>query len=1256
MLAQIAQDTKLFYYPYRFSAGSQVLGGFTVSGYPTRHLSIRVPWHDSSWAGTVCAAPQLNGACAKLSRIAEAKQDWQEIALKGKRLDELTQDQWPCCVDERAAFMAPFELEVTKRHALAGVNKEHYGHFRPTPQHYLAYSAGVVPFRWMMRDNLAYYGGLYDLDVDEAREPELGYQTNWVHEAGNQKALLNAFAGHLSEDASLALIYAKHVPFVEATGRILLGVGRVKKIGELIPYRREGKGMEGMVWERPIQHSIRPKGKDGFLFPFPALLAQAEADSSIEISDYIAKAPEEHWDEFSYTSELVTHDGAIASLLSLDAALLRLETDLAIDTKGQREWLHEELGRLWKVRGPYPGLGPVLTAFGLSRGVFVAHALQTKAGENEDPWPAVDAAFKNPASLPQELRKDVKELSPTWTGLPPERRTFLKLLSRFEVTIEQAKSLYEENSRRKLGWGGKDNEIIEDPYLIYAATRHLPDGVKLLTVDRGVYPADAVRLKHPLKGTPAFESAADIRRVRGFALSVLEAAAANGHTLLPFGQVVSAVEALPAQPTCPVTGDILAARAKDLGSEITTTQADGPALQLHRYKNISELVKAQALKRVSGNRHVLNRDWKKLLDEKFGPTKDEEEIRARAEKAAALKEVVESRFSVLAGPAGAGKTTVLGLLCAQPELLAEGLLLLAPTGKARVRMQELAAGASTRALTLAQFLNQHSRYDGRAGRYHLSAAPKVTGFGTVIVDESSMLTEDMLGALFDALQGVKRYIFVGDPAQLPPIGAGRPFVDLIAKLKPVDHESKFPRVSPGLAELTIERRQIGDDRPDLRLARWFSATPPSAGEDDIFSTAVADHGAISFVEWQSAEDFQAKLLQVLCHELNLKGSDDQRGFNQCLGAVASGDFDYFNATKPGKPGSVEAVEAWQILSPLRGMPFGVGDINRLIHERFRRATMDFASKPWRSIPKPFGAERVVYGDKIINLSNHRRDGKRVYPADGALGYLANGEIGLAVGMWKTRGNPNILNVEFSSQKGYQYSFYASDFTDEGDAALELAYALTIHKAQGSQFKLTVVVIPESHPILSRELVYTALTRHGKRVVVMHQGPRSLLKDLTAPHRSEAARRMTNLVSDCRMVEIPQAKGSTFLQEGLVYRTARGLAVRSKSEWIISEALASSGVAFEYEKALTLAGVTRYPDFTIEDEIRGNNYYWEHLGMLDRPDYRKAWDKKLAWYKANGILPVEEGGGPKGILVTTRESAASPLSGDAVSQAIKVVTG
>lgn len=519
-----------------------------------------------------------------------------------------------------------------------------------------------------------------------------------------------------------------------------------------------------------------------------------------------------------------------------------------------------------------------------------------------------------------------------------------------------------------------------------------------------------------------------------------------------------------------------------------------------------------------------------------------------------------------------------------------------------------------------------------------------------------MLTEDMLGALLDALQGVKRLILVGDPAQLPPIGAGRPFVDIIAQIRPVDYENRFPRVAPGYAELTIERRQIGTERADLRLARWFSSTPPSAGEDDIFCADNGAHPTLRFVAWQKPEDFQQKLIEVVAEELKLAGLDDQRGFNQALGATPTGEYDYFNATRNGTEGAVKSVEAWQILSPLRGMPFGVSDINRQLHERYRAGFMELAARRRRSIPKPMGAERIVYGDKVINLGNHRRDGRKVYPQDGALGYLANGETGVVVGQWKSNGFPKILKVEFSSQVGFTYDFYGSDFREEGDTALELAYALTVHKAQGSQFGLVVVVLPEEHPILSRELIYTALTRHQNRVVVLHQGQLSHLKAFASPNRSETARRRTNLLADCQMVELPLPKGSVFMQQGLIHRTSKGLAVRSKSELILAEALLSAGVAFEYEKPLTLGGKTRYPDFTIEDEISGRTFYWEHLGMLAREDYRLSWEKKLSWYRSNGIFPVGEANSGVPQLVTTTDSAESGLDLMQVKKIIAKVCG
>lgn len=1107
----------------------------------------------------------------------------------------------------------------------------------------------------MMVNNLDEYRDLYNLDVDREREPDLGYETNWIHEVTNQRALLDGFATHLQAENSLCFFYAKYVPFIEGTGRILIGAGRVKELLALKEYDRSGKGMRGMIWERPVQHSIRPSSKDGFLLPYYDLLKRTAEDPSLNVERFTAKAPDEHWDEFSYGSELVTHDGAIAAMLSLETALNRQESELGISSEWQRKWIHDELIRLWKVRGPFPGLGAVLASFGLSRGIFVAHALQQKAGENKDPWPFVEKAFSSPESvLTSELHTDLKELAPTWKRLKDERKAYLRLLSRFELTKDQAAVLYEESSRRKKDWNITDREILQNPYLIFEISRHDPDGVQLLTIDRGVFPEDVVRLQHQLEKPSRLESAVDVRRVRAFTVATLEDMASNGHTLAPKDAVVDAIGSRPVRPSCPVTGDIIAARIEDMAPDIVGTEMDGQlALQLERYKTIGEIVRKQVEKRVGGKRHSVPHDWEKLLEGKFGPCTDQEEMRARKEKSAALEEIAEARFSVLAGPAGAGKTSVLGILCAQTEITNGGILLLAPTGKARVRMQQLAGGDGTKALTIAQFLNQHDRYDGNSGRYILSDGPKVSAFGTVIVDESSMLTEDMLGALFDALQGVKRFIFVGDPAQLPPIGAGRPFVDIISRVRPSDYEVRFPRVGPGYAELTVERRQIASDRPDLRLARWFSTAPPAAGEDDIFVADPDEHENIRFVQWGKPEDFHDKLLDVLVDELRLSGPDDLRGFNQALGATSSGGYDYFNRKRENQSGAVSTIETWQILSPLRGMPFGVGAINRQIHEKFRAGFLKLASEPmFRSIPKPLGAERIVYGDKVINLRNHRRDGRRVYPTEGALGYLANGEIGITVGLWLSGRNPKILKVEFSSQQGFTYDFYGSDFREEGEVALELAYALTVHKAQGSQFKLVILVLPEGHPILSRELIYTALTRHQNRVVVMHQGQRTVLKDFAAPERSETARRRTNLLEACRMLEFPQTKGSVFLQEGLIHRTSKGVAVRSKSELIIAEALSNAGIAFEYEKPLALGGSVRYPDFTIDDDISGRIVFWEHLGMLEREDYRRSWESKLKWYRSQGVMPSDEGIGPNGMLVTTTESSSSGFDSSAVQAVIR----
>ena len=131
-----------------------------------------------------------------------------------------------------------------------------------------------------------------------------------------------------------------------------------------------------------------------------------------------------------------------------------------------------------------------------------------------------------------------------------------------------------------------------------------------------------------------------------------------------------------------------------------------------------------------------------------------------------------------------------------------------------------------------------------------------------------------------------------------------------------------------------------------------------------------------------------------------------------------------------------------------------------------------------------GPESIVYGDKVINVANLT---KEAWPKDErARNYVANGEIGIACASYSTTKPNDFLHVEFSTQKDHNYSYDKKDFDEEnGTANLELAYALTVHKAQGSQFKTVILVLAEPCRIISREMLYTALTRQMKNIVILY---------------------------------------------------------------------------------------------------------------------------------------------------------------------------
>jgi len=1213
---------------------------------PMQHVSIRVPWHDSGWSGRVCTNVLGNTHCIALPRIGDTRDDAWETSVEDSAWDPEGR-VLPACAAERGAFMADFGYVRRFEHPYR--DKPTHAHFRRTTYRHAPYSAAAVPFAWMMKgeEDVPDVAKRLALGFEPDLEPEVGFDSMWVQERRNQLAMLDTFFGAIEPANSLVFFYAKKTPLTQDPRRVIVGIGRVTGVGAATEYAYEKPDhdlLRSMVWERNVAHSIRSGIGDGFLLPYRELLALAETDSDLDLAPLILHASEDHWGAFSMGSEHVSHDQAIAVLLSAAAAVARYETLLPGEWTRARAWIDKELNRLWRLRGAFPGLGSALTALGLPNGTLIAHAIGAQLYADggidvRDPWPLVDHVLDDPARLPPELARSIGPVAAAlWKGLHPDRRALLKLIARFEISDEQATRWWVRESRAEAGIVLDDDAILANPYLCYEADRGRIDSIPLRVVDRGLFPDAQVAIAVPMPSPSACPEPIDPRRGRALIVQALEAEAASGHTLLPQTLLVEAVRSAEVSPPCPIGGDWFDAFKDGFDPPLAeAATGEGPAWQLDRYVTTGELICGRIRRRLAGARHAGDQDWRALIDAAVNrpiDPDDPNEESARLEKADALAEVYRSRVSALIGPAGTGKTTLLQALLSIDDVRTGGVLLLAPTGKARVQMQKKAG--DVQAYTLAQFLLRLGRYDRETGIYGVTAAPnREIGFATVVIDEASMLTEDQLAATLDALDQTKvqRLILVGDPRQLPPIGAGRPFVDLIRLLR-----EGGAQPAPGLAELRIVRRQAGGD--DVLLSRWFGDDAPDPGADEVWSRLKAGTAqGVRSIRWDSEAELQAKLLTEITAHVRASadsGLSDEAAFEASLGGSPYQERCYFHLSKDGRGGGA-AVENWQILAPLRNGETGVDGLNRWIKRLFRQSVLEWEEPdhPWqRRIPKAMGSQAILYGDKVMNTRNSmRRHGKNKTDRS----YLANGEIGLVVGQykgakWPFKGLPWQLQVEFSTQLGLRFQFDRGEFGEDGEDRLELAYALTIHKAQGSEFGTTFVIIPNPCRPLSRELLYTALTRQQEQVVLFHQGELRDLMKLSGAERSETARRLTNLFTAPVLIE----HNKTFLERGLIHRTMRGELVRSKSEVIIADVLDGLGLPYAYEQEFIGAdGTARYPDFTIDDAESGRLLLIEHLGMLDIPDYVRRWQAKLAWYRQAGVRPIEEGDA-KVVLLTTDE--------------------
>ncbi|HET7054760.1 MAG TPA: ATP-dependent RecD-like DNA helicase [Solirubrobacterales bacterium] len=393
------------------------------------------------------------------------------------------------------------------------------------------------------------------------------------------------------------------------------------------------------------------------------------------------------------------------------------------------------------------------------------------------------------------------------------------------------------------------------------------------------------------------------------------------------------------------------------------------------------------------------------------PEDVEEERRLTDEQWAAVRGAFGARISVLTGGPGVGKTACTRAIVAEAARSAVAVALCAPTGRAARRLEE-ATGHEAQTI--------HRLLEWMPGREPGFRPGHPLPVGLVIVDEASMLNLRLIEVLLGGLAETTHLVFVGDADQLPPIGAGKPFEDLIAS---------------GVA-------------PVVRLTQIFRQAARS-------------------------------MITTAAHEIN-------QGRTPHLEPGEDQDRDFFFIDRPGPERALETVV--EVVAERAPASFGVDPIRevQVLAPMYKGAVgIDALNERLQARLNPDGAaavsKRFRIGDRLIQTRNSHELG------------LMNGSI-----VFLREDDPAEEAIVVDTDEG------GSLVIPYGETAtLRLAYAISVHKAQGCEVPVVVGVCHRSHArMLSRPLLYTAITRARSNCVLI--GDRAALERAVA-HDDSGAR-------------------------------------------------------------------------------------------------------------------------------------------------------
>ena len=388
----------------------------------------------------------------------------------------------------------------------------------------------------------------------------------------------------------------------------------------------------------------------------------------------------------------------------------------------------------------------------------------------------------------------------------------------------------------------------------------------------------------------------------------------------------------------------------------------------------------------------------------------------------AVKAINDNNVTIITGGPGTGKTTIIKSIIEIYKQKKYKIVLCAPTGRAAKKMSET---TGEEASTLHRLLEigkvDEESLFKKDNEYQ--GAP-IDG-DIIIVDEVSMVDMFIMSYLLDCIYQGTKLILVGDSDQLPSVGPGSVLKDLIAseKIATVHLDKIFRQAAK--SKIIVNAHRVNNGKG------FISKEDPELEEDanqDFF-----------FIK----ENNQEKILKEV--------------LSLCNGRLKNfGEYDFF--------------ENIQVLTPTKKGLLGTKELNKALQEELNPHREDEAEK------NSMGAIFRI-GDRVMQIKNNydmyweKLSDSGVETGNG----IFNGETGIITNI-NEKGK--ILSVKFDDEKVCKYEF--NDLEQ-----IEHSYCMTIHKAQGSEFDVVIMIVPQAAPmLLTRNLLYTGLTRAKKLLIVI----------------------------------------------------------------------------------------------------------------------------------------------------------------------------